>query len=300
LIYICVGALLVAMIVVVLFNLEVIDNPSWLVERLGLDPANPVVIRQVWADGDYYMPCWLALVPRIGLEDQGFGLHFTRQPFIYIEPTDTWYYTAGLFWFAIADTSLPGRRFCLVILGIALAVSFSVAGVLATLAAVAICIGMTIGGRKLVFLLVGAGLLLLAIIPLDTLLKFLGGNKSNEFHYYKENVTVFTDLTLFGHAPSTDEPKSYGVLAVLYRYGEIGAGMMFIVVLALAAATFEILRDRAVLGWRRFPLFMGCFVSLAVLTKFTEIVPVMPTICLTAALSVRQMRMDPFRLGLLR
>jgi hypothetical protein len=300
LIYICVAALVPAMLIVALFNAHVIDWPSWNVDRLGLLPGNPLLNRQNYGDQDFFLPYWLSVVPQIPIADQGFGLHFTRQPLIYIEPTDTWYYTAGLLWLAVADTKMPARRFCIAVMTIALAVSFSVAGVLATIAATVLCAAMTLGGRKLVFLFIVAGLLVFASVPVERLIALVGSNKADEFHYYQDTVTVFNNLTLFGNPASDDQPQSYGALVVLYRYGIVGSGVFLVVVGALTLASFGLLRDRAILGWRRFPLFMSCFISLVVLSKYPGIVPSIPALCLAGALSFRHIEMDPFSLVLLR
>src|SRR5207248_8195108 len=90
--------------------------------------------------------------------DQGFGLHLIRQSFLYMEPTETWYYLAGLFWIVLADEKMPGRGPCLVVLGIALALSFSVFGILATAGALMLVAAMWLGGRSLVLLLTVATL----------------------------------------------------------------------------------------------------------------------------------------------
>lgn len=298
--YICVAFLVPAMIVVSMFNAGLLDEPSWSVDRMGFAPGNPLLNRQTWADGEFFLPWSVAVVVRLPVIDQGFGLHFTRQPLVFIEPTDTWYYTAALFWFAVTDVKMAARGFCLVILGIALIVSFSVAGILGTVGAGLICGAMRVGGRKLVLLLiVGVGLLI-SSVPLDHLIALLGSNKADQFHYYKENVTVFSTLSLFGNPASDDQVKSYGALVVLYRYGVIGAAVMLVVVLGIAAAAFSLLSDRAVLGWRRIPLFVGSFVSLVVLIKYPGIIPVMPALCLAGTLSYRQTRLDPFTLSLVR
>lgn len=300
LVYISVVALVPALVIVALFHAGLIDWPTWAVGRLGLAPGSPVINRQISGDANYYLPLWLALVPDMAATDQGFGLHFTRQPLIYMEPTDTWYFTGGLFWFAVADRNLAARGFCLTIMAIALAVSFSVAGVIATILGAVICLALTFGGRKAVYLIIAAGALLLVTVPLDHLVAIVGGNKAGEFEHYKANVEVLSHVTLFGNpATGDDQPLSYGALTVLYRYGVLGAAVLLAVVSAMAVVTFAVLQDQARLGWRRFPLFLGCFVSLAGATKFPSIVPAMPAILLAGTLSLRQGRTDPFTLGLL-
>jgi hypothetical protein len=293
LIHISAIALVPAMLVVALFYTGLIDWPSWHVDRLGLSSNNPLSIRAGLGNYDYYLPLWIALVPHVGVTDQGFGLQFVRQPFVYIEPTDTWLYTAGLFWLAVADSKLPARGICISILGLALALSFSVAGVLATVAAAMFCIAMAAGGGTLVMLLLGAVATLFALLPIDQMLALVGSNKADQFAYYATNVSVLSDLTVFGHSGSPDEqPLSYGLLIVLNRYGVIGAAVILGVIVAMSLACFRLLRDASALGWRRYPIFIACFVSLVMLTKYPGIVPAMPAICLGAALGLRLMRID--------
>jgi hypothetical protein len=301
LIHISTMALVPAMLVVAMFYTGLIDWPSWNVERLGLPSSNPLSIRAGLGDFDYYLPLWVAIVPHLGATDQGFGLQFVRQPFLYIEPADTWLYTSGLFWLAVADSKLPGRTICLSILGLALALSFSVVGVLATIAALMFCVAMAAGGGALVMLLLGAVATLFAILPIDQMLALVGSNKADQFAYYAANVSLLNDLTMFGHSTSPDEqPLSYGFLIVLNRYGVIGAAVILGVILALGFAYFRLLRDASALGWRRYPIFIACFVSLAMLTKYPGIVPAMPAICLGTALSLRLMRIDPLSMSLVR
>jgi hypothetical protein len=84
--------LLLAFLDVSMFYAHWIDWPTWSVERLTLDATNPVLIRQEWGDADYYPPLRIALVPQaLDVTDQGFGFHFVRQPFVYTEPSGTWY-----------------------------------------------------------------------------------------------------------------------------------------------------------------------------------------------------------------
>jgi hypothetical protein len=63
---------------------------------------------------------------------------------------------------------------------------------------------------------------------------------------------------------------------------------------ALGAASYQLLLDKARLGWRRYPLFIACFVPLVLLTKYPGIVPVVPTICLAVGLSMQLERTSPF------
>jgi hypothetical protein len=187
-----------------------------------------------------------------------------------------------------------------VIMGIALALSFSVAGILATLGAIAFCMAIAVGGRGMAFLVVAAALTLFAVVPIDQILALVGSNKAEQFSFYRDNVTVLNSLTLFGNGVSTDEqPRSYGLLVVLYRYGVIGAIALSAVMVAMAIAAFRLLREAHTLRWRRYPLFMACFVALVLLAKYPGIVPAMPAISLVASMSLRQTRMDPFSLILL-
>jgi hypothetical protein len=300
LIYISVAALLLAILVVPMFYAHWIDWPTWSVDRLALDAANPVRTRQEYADADYYLPLWMALVPQVQVADQGFGVEFIRQPFVFTEPSGTWYYTASLFWLAVADSRLAWRKFCLVVLGIALVFSFSVAGILATIAAVLFCVAFAVGGRAVVLVIVAAAVALLAIVPIDQILALLGSNKSDQFSFYRDNVTVLTSLTWFGNSVSMDEqPRSYGLLVVLYRYGVVGAAALLLMIVLMTIASFRLLRDTYTLSWRRYPLFIGCFVALALLTKYPGIVPAVPAIVLAASISLRQTRTDPLSLTLL-
>jgi hypothetical protein len=137
-------------------------------------------------------------------------------------------------------------------------------------------------------------LLALPFIPLYDFVRVLGSNKADELSFYAQNVTVFKDLTLLGHAASQrDQPLSYGFLTVLYRYGIVGFAVNLCVSVAILWAAFRLLKDAATLGWRRFPLFIGCFVSVALLVKGTAIVPTMAALCLAAALGIRQAGLNP-------
>jgi hypothetical protein len=295
-----VAFLVPAMIVVALFYGGLIDWPTWRVERLGFGPANPLFIRSDYADFEYYLPLWTALIPHAAVDEQGFGVAFVRQPLVFIEPTDTWLYSTALFWYAIADPRMPLRKFCIGVLALALLVSFSVAGILATAGAIVLCVAVSIGGRAMVPLAILAGALLLMAVPLETLLNLIGANKGEQLVFYRENVTVLDNLTLLGNAPAADEePTSYGFLIVPYRYGLVGAAVILGVIAAMAFASLRLLGDAATLGWRRFPLFIGCFVSLVMLAKYPGIVPAMETLSLAAALSLRQRVLDPFSRALL-
>lgn len=299
--YVSVAALVPALIVVALFNAGLIDWSPWRVERLGLLPGNPLRVRADLADYEYYLPLWISMVPYSLLTDQGFGLNFVRQPLVFIEPTDTWLYTAGLFWLAVADTRMPGRRFCLAVMAIALAVSFSVAGIVATVLAGVMCVAIVVGGRPMILVAAVATLVLPMLVPVPDLLTLLGSNKADQFRFYSENVTVLNTLSVFGNPPLPDEqPLSYGLLIVLDRYGIVGAAALVGVIVAIACIAFRLLADVETLGSRRFPLFIASFVSLAMLVKYPGIIPAMPVLCMAAGLSMRQLCKDPLSRLLLR
>ena len=112
----------------------------------------------------------MALIPHSHeLIDQGFGIQFIRQPLMYIEPTDTWFYMVGLFSIAVADVGLAFRGACVALLGAALVLSFSVAGIIATLLALLICGAAFVGGRGLALVLVLGGGIALMVLPVDQL-----------------------------------------------------------------------------------------------------------------------------------
>ena len=189
---------------------------------------------------------------------------------------------------------MPGRGPCLVVLGIALALSFSVFGILATAGALMLVAAMWLGGRSLVLLLTVATLAALPFIPLDKWVRVLGSNKAEQVAFYSQNVEVFSNLTLLGHGASQHEqPTSYGFLIILYSYGIVGFAVSLGVTAAALWATFRLLGEASTLGWRRFALFVACLVSIALLIKNTSIVPTMPAICLGAALGLRQARLHP-------
>jgi hypothetical protein len=250
--------------------------------------------RQHNQDFNYHLPLWVAVVPHAAAVEQGFGLSFTRQSFLYTEPSDVWYFMAGAFWIAVADTRMPARTLCLVVLGVALALSFSVFGILVTAVALMFAVGSALGGRLLMACVAAAILAGVTLVPLEDWVRLLGSNKADEFSFYTQNVTVFSDLTLLGHVASQKEqPLSYGFLTVLYRYGVVGFAVNVCVSAMILWAGFRLLNERAALGWRRFPLFIGCFVSVALLIKGTAIVPTMAALILGAALGFRQARLDP-------
>jgi hypothetical protein len=296
-IYVTVAALIASFLAVSMFYAHWLDWPSWSVERLGLAETNPLRTRQFNADFDFYLPLWMAVVPSPtthGVTEQGFGLAFVRQSFVYIEPSDVWYAVAGWFGIALVDTKMPARTLCLVVLGLALALSFSVFGILVTVLAVVFAFAMAVGGRWLVAAAVLAILAILPFIPIYEWVQMIGSNKADELAFYVQNVTVLSDLTLLGHAASQKEqPISYGFLIVLYRYGMVGFAVMLCVSIAILWAAFRLLRDQAVLGWRRFPLFIACFTSVALLVKGGTIVPTMAALTLATALGIRQNRLDP-------
>jgi hypothetical protein len=293
-IYLHVLFLLPALIIVALFYAGAIDWPTWRVERLGLSPANPLLVRAALGDFQYYLPWWLALVPHDLAMNQGFGLTFVRQPFVYIEPTDTWLYSGLMLWIAAADDRMPLRRFCIFILGTALAFSFSVAGILATAGAVMMCVGVVIGGRALVLGIAGGAVMLLSVLPIDMLLGLISENKVGQLQFYTDNIQILTNPTLFGSTEFGKPKVSYGLLTVLDRYGMVGLGYLLLVLVAFAVAAFHLLGDKRNLGWRRFPLFIGSAVALAMTMKYPGIVPAMPALALAASLSFRQYGRDPF------
>lgn len=293
-VYVTVVAFIPAFLGTAMFYAHWIDWPSWSVEHLGLPDTNPLRIRQQSGDFDYYLPLWISVVPNAPARDQGFGLSFVRQSFLYTEPSALWYFVAGPFWIALADTRMPARRLCLAVLGIALLLSFSVFGILVTAAALTFAAAMALGGRLLVSFLAIGIVVALPFVPVNDWVQLLGSNKADELAFYTQNVTVFSDLTLLGHAAShKEQPLSYGFLAVLYRYGIVGFAANLCASAAILWASFRLLRDAATLGWRRFPLFVACFLSVALLVKGTAIVPTMAALSLAAALGVRQRRLDP-------
>jgi hypothetical protein len=301
LIHLNVLILIPAILVVGLFYAEIIDWPTWRVERLGLASANPLMLRAERADFEYYLPLWLAVVPHIrDVADQGFGLTFIRQPLVFIEPTDTWLNTAGLFALAIADRQLAFRKLSLAVLAFALAISFSLAGVLAMFAGILFCVA-AFGGRLLVLAALGAVLALLAMFPIDQLLLLVGSNKAEQLEFYSENVSILNTISLFGvNVPPDEQELVYGFLVVLQRYGIVGSVVAVAVLIVLGIACFRLLMDKAVLGWRRFPVFVAGIVSLVMLAKYPGIVPAMPLLCLATGLSLRQLRMDPLTRALLK
>ncbi len=293
LVYVMVAALIPAFFATALFYTHLIDWPSWNVEHLGLSDTNPLRSRQFKADFDYYLPLWVAVVPQGSAVEQGLGLSFVRQPFVFAEPSELWYFAAGPFWLAVADEKLPARALCLTVLGIALGLSFSVYGILVTLAGLMFAAAMAVGGRLFVFLIAASIVAALPFVPLYEWVSMLGSNKAEELSFYTQNVTVFSDLTLLGHVASQKEqPLSYGFLSVLYRYGVVGFAVNLCVSAAILWAGFRLLRNVSALGWQRFPLFIACFVSVALLVKGTTIVPSMAALSLGAALGFGQSRPD--------
>jgi hypothetical protein len=294
LIYITVVALIPSFLATAMFYAHWVDWPSWNVEHLDLPNTNPLVARQIGGDFEYYLPLWVAVIPHASAVDQGFGLTFVRQSFVYAEPSDLWYFVSGPFWIALADTRMPARTLCLAVMGIALALSFSVFGMLAIVVAMMFVAVMAVGGRLLVWLLGAIILLTLPFIPLYEWVQLVGSNKADEFSFYAQNVTVLSDVTLLGHAASQGEqPLSYGFLTVIYRYGMVGFGVTVCVAIAILWAAFRLLGDTAALGWRRYPLFIACFASVALLAKGTAIVPSMAALTLATAIGFRQSRVNP-------
>ena len=293
-IYITVITLIPAMLVTVMFYAHWLDWPSWQVEHLGLPNTNPVMSRTINGDFEFYLPLWVAVIPHTQAADQGFGLNFVRQSFVFIEPSDLWYFVSGPFWIALADTRMPARTLCLSVLGIALALSFSVFGILVTLAALMFAGAMAIGGRLLLSLVAAITLVALPFIPLYEWIQLLGSNKADEVSFYVQNVTVLRDVTLLGHAASqSEQPLSYGFLTVIYRYGMVGLGVTLCVAAAILWVAFRLLGDAKTLGWRRYPLFIACFASVALLVKGTAIVPTMAALSVSAAIGIRQRRLNP-------
>ncbi len=301
LVYVSVIVLLPAMIIVAMFYAGFIDGPTWRVERLGLGETNPLMIRGTIGSAEYYLPWFLAFVPHMASFDQGFGLVFVRQPLVYIEPTDTWLYSAGLLWFAVADRTMPLRILCIAVLGLALAVSYSVAGILATVGAALVCVGVYVGGRTLVLAIVGGIAMLFSVLPLDFLLSLIAENKANQLEFYTDNLKVLSNPTLFGSADFAErQDVNYGMLSVIDRYGLVGFGFAVLALIAFALMAFHLLNDKENLGWKRFPLFVGSAVSLAMTAKYPGIVPAMPIMSLAAALSFRQFQMSPFTAAAIR
>jgi hypothetical protein len=291
-IYITAVAFLPAFIAVTLFYAHWLDWPTWAAEHLNLSETNPLLTRA--GDFDFYVPLWVAVIPHAVAIDQGFGLNFVRQTFVYIEPTDVWYFVSGPFWIALADTKMPARTMCLTVMGIALALSFSVFGILVTAIAIMLAAAMMLGGRALVAGICITMLVALPFVPLYEWVQLLGSNKADEVRFYAENVTVLRDVTLLGHpALQVEQPLSYGFLTVIYRYGIVGFGVTVGVALAILWAGFRLLGDK-VLGWRQYPLFIACFVSVAQLVKGTTVVPTMAALSLAMAIGIRQGRLGPF------
>jgi hypothetical protein len=154
---------------------------------------------------------------------------------------------------------------------------------------------MAVAGPLAVFCIAGAAVLLIVNVPLDKLISLVGSNKKDQLQFYATNVDVFSSLTVFGNPPlANDQTQSYGALMVIYRYGVVGAAVFGTIYVALGAASFRLLLDKARLGWRRYPLFIGCFVPLVLQTKYPGIVPVVPAICVAVGLSTQLERTSPF------
>jgi len=294
-IYLTVVALIPSYLATAMFHVHWLDQSSWGVESLNLSDTNPLVLRQINGADDFYLPLWVAVVPVGPAIDQGFGLHFMRQTFVYIEPTDVWYFVSGPFWIALADSRMPARRLCLVVLGVALTLSFSVFGILATFLALMCAAAMVLGGRLLLSLVGVIVLAVLYFVPLYDWVQLIGGNKADEVDFYVQNVTVLSDVTLLGHAAASqgDRPISYGFLDVIYRYGIVGFSVTLCVAIAILWAAFRLLSDARALGWRRYPLFIACFVSVAMLVKGTTIVPTMAALSLAAGIGFRRRNLSP-------
>jgi hypothetical protein len=180
-------------------------------------------------------------------------------------------------------------------------VSFSVAGILATVGAALVCVGIVVGGRMLVFGIIGGIALVFSVLPLDFLLNLIAENKASQLEFYTDNLKVLSNPTLFGSTDFAErQDVNYGILSVIDRYGFVGFGVAVLCLLAFALMAFHLLSDEKNLGWKRFPLFIGSAVSLAMTVKYPGIVPAMPTMCLAAALSFRQFQMNPFASAALR
>jgi hypothetical protein len=294
-IYLTVLALIPSYLATVMFYAHWLDWPSWGVEYLHLSDGNPLLLRHINGDADFYLPLWATVIWNVPAADQGFGLNFLRETFVYIEPTDVWYFVSAPFWIALADRRMPARTLCLVVLGAALALSFSMFGILVTSVAVMLAAAMALGGRLLLSLLVVTVLVVLRFIPLYNWVQLLGSNKADEIDFYVQNVTVLSDVTLLGHAASQqgDQQITYGFLTVIYRYGLVGFGVTLCVAIAILWAAFRLLGDAKVLGWRRYPLFIACFVSVAMLVKETTIVPTMAALSLAAGIGFRSRNLSP-------
>ncbi len=241
--YIFVNSIFLALSITLLtlYYIGIFDLYFWDVSKLEyINSSNPAVIRDDPYSYSYRMPYYLLVIPFLPLNEQEvviFAVKYLRQPLLYTEPAYTWLYTLGILFFSFGDKKMPYRRFILLVLGIALLVSFSVQGVASMI------VGMFLIYIFYNFKLIRAHYILFSLL---TLILVLGGiyfdlheyiifnissSKYDQYSALKDTFAIF-EIVKMAPLLGTDEligPEVYGSAAIIFRYGLIGFGLLVLI-----------------------------------------------------------------------
>ena len=271
-----------------------IDLDQWHVSRLSfINNNNSAVVRDNYGDFVYHMPFYLTLIPidiSNNLTSWFFGMRFSRLPFMYAEPSYTWMYTVGLFCFSIGDQNMPYRKWLLLMMFLALLLSFSVQGILSLI--IAGFIGLCFSSFSLVkrnprtfIIFLFTVILVGQIFGLNLAVLRIIGESKVEYALFLENTlsleTLTANLSLLGGDESLLTNAHVGSLSILVRYGLLGSGILVLFWIWLIDRSIFLLSFKQV-------SFRMCFLPLSVLVscfiafRIPQINQMIPIILLSA------------------
>ncbi len=265
--------IIVSGVIVIAFFSGLIGERGWLVSRLSISKTNPVYARQKAGDSNYYMPLYLAVIPIPGdYQDSG---SFTRQPFIFTEPTYTWAYLAPLWFLIYSDKVFRRRILCLSAIGGALLFSSAVLGMLSALVALYLVLLSKMIRKRAGVLLLGVLAVLVLALYYKPVLESVAPDKLSQVAYFSERINISDfDIAPFGvNVGGGDEPITYGSLDVLVRYGYVGAIAYVLWSVTIFMWSFRLMGHQRLLGNRLSPrlAFAAVTMSLLMAVKVPQI-----------------------------
>jgi len=212
--------------------------------------TNPIVIRndiERLYGYQYYFPLYITVIPMDWtMPEFGFGLVFTRQPFLFTEPTYTWNYLGPLFLYCLGDRNLQFRAVILVTFVIVLSFSYSLWGIIVLLV---IAVGAVV--QKVfrlsmlgVVIFMAITVLTVSYVGIEEILSAIGGNLAGQFRYFT-NIGAL-DITAWGSliGEQADEVNDlqvrYGFLEFLNRYGIVGTALYVVSLLVIVFSASRI------------------------------------------------------------
>jgi hypothetical protein len=258
---------------VIAFFSGLIGERGWLVSGLSISKTNPVYARQKAGDSNYYMPLYLAVIPIPGdYQESG---SFTRQPFIFTEPTYTWAYLAPLWFLIYSDKVFRRRILCLSAIGGALLFSSAVLGMLSALVALYLVLLSKMIRKRAGVLLLGVLAVLVLALYYKPVLESVAPDKLSQVAYFSERINISDfDIAPFGvNVGGGDEPITYGSLDVLVRYGYVGAIAYVLWSVTIFMWSFRLMGHQRLLGNRLSPrlAFAAVTMSLLMAVKVPQI-----------------------------